>query len=150
MADQAAQLQALQQDMAAMNAFIAQHLGAPPAPLNEAVGQHDFTAPTPATQPFLETLNMQRIANDAGRKNCDLTSVESFKNARMIISVMKSNFTKAVQCTVGVPRTTFYTDCIDLSKVPNEAKREQWCHFMGSVSEEMDEQKDLLQERRFY
>ena len=150
MADQAAQLQALQQDMAAMNAFIAQHLGAPPAPLNEAVGQHDFTAPTPATQPFLETLNMQRIANDAGRKNCDLTSVESFKNARMIISVMRSNFTEAVQCTVGVPRTTFYTKCIDLSKVSSEAKRDQWCQFMGSVSAEMDEQKDLLAERRFY
>ena len=122
MADQAAQLQAMQQNLDAMNAFIVQHLGAIPAPLNEAVGRHGFTAPIPATQPFVETANMQRIANDAGRKNCDLTSVESFKNGRMIISVMKGNFTKAVQCTVGVPRTTFYTDCIDLSKVPNEAK----------------------------
>ena len=145
-----ADLQALQQNFDALNAFVAQHLGAAPAPLNEAVGRHGFTAPTPATQPFAETANMQRIANDAGRKSCDLTSVESLRDGRMIVSVMKGNFTKAVQCTVGVPRTTFYTECVDLSKVSNETKKAQWCHFMGSVSNEMDEQKDLMQERRFY
>ena len=150
MADLPAQLLAMQQNLDAVNAVIAQHLGAAPAPLNEAVGRHGFTAPIPATQPFAETANMQRIANDAGRKSCDLTSVESLRDGRMIVSVMKGNFTKAVQCTVGVPRTTFYTECVDLSKVSNETKKAQWCHFMGSVSNEMDEQKDLMQERRFY
>ena len=150
MADLPAQLLAVQQGLDAVNAVIAQHLGAPPAPLNEAVGRHGFTAPIPATQPFAETANMQRIAQDAGRKSCDLTTVESLKDGKMIISVMKGNFTKAVQCTVGVPRATFYTDSVDLSKVSNDSKKDQWCHFMGSVAEEMDEQKDLLAERRFY
>ena len=105
MADLPAQLLAMQQNLDAVNAVIAQHLGAVPAPLNEAVGRHGFTAPIPATQPFAETANMQRIGNDAGRKSCDLTTVESLQDGRMIVSVMKGNFTKAVQCTVGVPRT---------------------------------------------
>ena len=125
MADLPAQLLAMQQNLDAVNAVIAQHLGAAPAPLNEAVGRHGFTAPIPATQPFAETANMQRIGQDLGRKSCDLTTVESLQNGRMIQSVMKGNFTKAVQCTVGVPRGTFYTDCVDLSKVSSEAKWSQ-------------------------
>ena len=56
-----ADLQALQQNLDALHAFVAQHLGAAPAPLNEAVGRHGFTAPIPATQPFAETANMQRM-----------------------------------------------------------------------------------------
>ena len=95
MADVPAQVLAVQQGLDALNAYIAQHLGAPPAPLNEAVGRHGFTAPIPATQPFAETANMQRIAQEAGRKSCDLTTVESLKDGKMIISVMKGNFTKA-------------------------------------------------------
>ena len=125
MADLQAQLLQVQQNLYAVNAFLGQHLGAVPVPPNKAVGRHGFTAPTPATQPFTETANMQRIGQDAGRKNCDVTTVESLGNGRMIQSVMKGNFTKAVQCTVGVPRGTFYTDCGDLSKVPSEAKRSQ-------------------------
>ena len=66
MADLPAQLLAMQQNLDAVNAVIAQHLGAPPAPLNEAVGRHGFTAPIPATQPFAETANMQQIAQEAG------------------------------------------------------------------------------------
>ena len=115
MADLQAQLLAVQQNLDAVNAFLAQNMGAVPAPLNEVVGRHGFTAPTAATQPFTETANMQRIGQDAGRKNCDVTTVESLGNGQMIQTVMKGNFTKAVQCTVGVPRGTFYTDCIDLS-----------------------------------
>ena len=67
MADLPAQILAVQQNIDAVNAFLAQHMGAIPAPLNDAVGRHGFTAPTPATQPFTETANMQRIGQDAGR-----------------------------------------------------------------------------------
>ena len=123
MADLPQQIAHLQQQLQAVNAFLGQRLGAVPAPPNEAVGRHGFTAPTAATQPFTETANMQRIGQDAGRKNCDVSTVESLGNDQMIQTVMKGNFTKAVQCTVGVPRGTFYMDCVDLSKVNSESKK---------------------------
>ena len=107
MADPQAQILELQQQLDALTGFLGQRLGAIPAPPNEAVGRHGFTAPTAATQPFTETANMQRIGQDAGRKNLDVSSVESLRDGRMIQTVMKGNFTKAVQCTVGVPRGTF-------------------------------------------
>ena len=76
--------------------------------------------------------------------------MESVGNGKMIQLLINSNFAAVTNCTVGIPRGTFYTQCVDLSKVTSDTKRLQWCQFMGDLTEELSTEKNILEERMFY
>ena len=150
MAAQIAQLQlqvaALQnQQPAAAGAGAAAQQQAPPPP----VSVHGLVVRNPEFQPFDESLDLERIPPEQGRKQCIVRPVQSAGNKVMIMMAMRSNFARAVQCCTSVNRSTFYQEVVEVKEVTVAAKRTKWEHFLSNHYAELSAEKTVVQEIAF-